>query len=99
MRRQLQHLITMAGHPNITLRVIPYSAGAPSISSAAFTIVDFPGAVNRSVVSQEKLTGEMLHDVPAEVRQARRTFQDHAEHALSPEDTITFLRAVEKTVR
>ncbi|GAA1935407.1 helix-turn-helix transcriptional regulator [Streptomyces sodiiphilus] len=96
MHRQIQHLITMATRPNITLRIIPHSAGAPSISSAPFTIVDFPGTVNRSVVSQEKMTGEMLHDDPAEVRQARRRFQDLAEHALTPEKTIQFLQAMEK---
>lgn len=96
MQRQLQHLIAMASRPNITLRIIPHSAGAPSISSALFTIVDFPGTVNRSIVSQEKLTGEMLHDDPAEVRNARRRFQDLADHALAPERTIQFLQAMEK---
>ncbi|WP_129838655.1 helix-turn-helix transcriptional regulator [Streptomyces sp. RFCAC02] len=99
MREQLQHLVTMASRPNITLRIIPYSAGAPSVSSAAFTIVDFPGVDNSSVVSQEKLTGETLHDDPAEVRQVRRKFNDLASNALPRDGTIQFLQALEKEFR
>ncbi|WP_052848804.1 helix-turn-helix domain-containing protein [Streptomyces avicenniae] len=98
MRQQLQHITAMAARPNVTFRVIPYAAGAPSIISASFTIIDFPGSGNRSVVSQEKMAGEMLHDAPAEVRQARRRFNDLTEHALSPERTIKLVQAIEKEI-
>nr|WP_153426500.1 helix-turn-helix transcriptional regulator [Streptomyces alkaliphilus] len=99
MRRQLRHLLTMADRPNITFRVIPHSTGAPSISSASFTIVDFPGTANRSIVSQEKMTGEILHDDVAEVRQARRMFRNLAECALTPEETSGLLRVLEGEIR
>ncbi|MFI7277801.1 helix-turn-helix domain-containing protein [Streptomyces sp. NPDC049879] len=98
MRQQLQHVAAMARRPNVTLRVIPHTAGAPSITSASFTIIDFPGSENRSVVSQERLAGDVLHDEPAEVRQARRRFNDLAEHALSPEETIKLVQAIEKEI-
>lgn len=99
MREQLAHLAAMMELPNVTFRLIPYSAGAASIVSEVFTIVDFPGTDNRSVVSQEKLTGEMLHDDPVEVRRARRKFSGLADYALTPDETLQFLRKIEKEHR
>ncbi|KAB8166300.1 helix-turn-helix domain-containing protein [Streptomyces sp. 3MP-14] len=99
MRAQLRRLIEMSDRPNITFRVIPYAAGVPSIVSTLFTIVDFAGTENRSVVSQEKLTGEMLHDDPVEVRRTRRKFNSLADHALNPTETLHLLRDIEKETR
>ncbi|RYJ24817.1 putative DNA-binding protein [Streptomyces sp. L-9-10] len=96
MRAQLRHLVACAQQQNVTLRVIPFSAGAPSIAAALFTIIDFPGADNRSVLSQERVTGETLQDDPAEVRGARRRFADSAAHALDQEATIRCIEEIEK---
>jgi transcriptional regulator with XRE-family HTH domain len=96
MREQLHYLLNSAKRPNVTLRMVPYAAGAPSIAATPFTIADFPGTENHSVVSQEKLMGQMLHDDPAEVRAARRQFADRAEHALSPQDTIARIEEIER---
>ncbi|WP_230423430.1 helix-turn-helix domain-containing protein [Streptomyces radicis] len=96
MRKQLDHLLTVMERPNVTLRVIPHSAGAPSVSGTPFSVFDFPGESNRPVVFQEKVTGEMLDEEPAEVRRARRKFADLAAHALSPEGTVRFIEEIEK---
>ncbi|WP_228447321.1 helix-turn-helix domain-containing protein [Streptomyces paludis] len=96
MRAQLRHLVACAGRPNVTLRVIPFSAGAPSVAAAMFTIVDFPGADNRSVLLQERVTGETLQDDPAEVRRARRRFADSTSYALDEEATIRCIEEIEK---
>ncbi|KRV46661.1 DNA-binding protein [Wenjunlia vitaminophila] len=96
MRNQLEYLLSLAASPNVTLRVIPYSAGAASTSGSPFTIVDFPGPENNSVVSQEKVTGEVLSDAPAEVRQARRKFADLAEHALSPQESVRRIEEIKR---
>jgi transcriptional regulator with XRE-family HTH domain len=99
MRQQLRHLATAARRQNITLRMIPYTAGAPSIHGSPLTIIDFPGMENQSIVSQERITGETLNDDPGEVRRARRKFADLAEHALSPEETIQRIEEFEKEMR
>ncbi|HLI35973.1 MAG TPA: helix-turn-helix transcriptional regulator [Streptosporangiaceae bacterium] len=44
MRAQLLHLAEMADRPNVTVQVIPYSAGAHSGLLGAFVIADFGGA-------------------------------------------------------
>ncbi|MFE9889385.1 Scr1 family TA system antitoxin-like transcriptional regulator [Streptomyces scopuliridis] len=96
MRAQLRHLVSSANRQNITLRVIPFSAGAASVSGASFTIIDFPGADNRSVVSQERVRGDTLQDDAVEVRRARRRFADLADHALDEEETLRRIEEIEK---
>jgi transcriptional regulator with XRE-family HTH domain len=96
MRGQLQHLLTSAQRQNISLRLIPFAAGAPSAHGASFTIIDFPGSDNRSVVSQERVRGDTLHDDPAEIRRSRRKFDDLAAHALTEQETIRRIEEIEK---
>jgi transcriptional regulator with XRE-family HTH domain len=99
MREQLQHLLTSVHRQNVTLRMVPYSAGAASISGFPITIFDFPGTENHSVVSQEKNTGDLLHDDPAEVRKARRKFANFVECALSPQETVQRIEEIEEQLR
>ncbi|MFJ1745483.1 Scr1 family TA system antitoxin-like transcriptional regulator [Streptomyces sp. NPDC088116] len=96
VRAQIRHLISIVGQRNIALRMIPFTAGAASTSGAVFSIIDFPGADHRSVVSQERSRGETLQDDPAEVRRARRRFVDFADHALDEEATVRRLAKIEK---
>ncbi|ONK14737.1 helix-turn-helix transcriptional regulator [Streptomyces sp. MP131-18] len=96
MRRQLGHLLDSTKRPHVTLRVVPHSAGAPSISGAPFSIFDFPGDTNRAVVFQERTTGEILNEETADVRRARRKFANLARHALSPEETARYIGEIEK---
>ncbi|MGW6604177.1 helix-turn-helix domain-containing protein [Streptomyces sp. NPDC055036] len=96
MRRQLQHLMSITKQQSISLRMIPFTAGAASISSASFTILDFPGADNRSVVSKEWVHGDTLQDDPAEVRSARRRFADLTSHALNEQETSRRIEEIEK---
>ncbi|MGW8848139.1 helix-turn-helix domain-containing protein [Streptomyces xiamenensis] len=96
MHEQLEHLVACMSWQNVTVRVIPFSAGAPSISSASLTLLDFTGAENGSVVSEERASGESLHQDPAEVRRGRRMLADLAAHALSPEQTLGLIKQMMK---
>lgn len=96
MRVQLRHLLASAERPNISLRLIPFAAGAPSAHGASFTILDFPDGDNRSVVSQERVRGDTLYDDPAEIRRSRRKFHDLAGHALTQQETIRRMEEIEK---
>nr|WSZ98035.1 helix-turn-helix transcriptional regulator [Streptomyces sp. NBC_00857] len=96
MGAQLRHLKTCAGRPNITLRVIPFASGAASTTGAPFTILEFPGSDNRSVVSLERVRGDTLQDDPVEVRIARRKFTDLASCALDEEATVRCIEEIEK---
>ena len=81
------------------MRMIPFSAGAPSISGTPFTIIDFPGTEIVVWCSQDRARGDTLLEDAAEVRRTRRKFADLADHALSEEETIRRIEDIEKEIR
>jgi transcriptional regulator with XRE-family HTH domain len=73
MAAQLLHLVDMSGRPNVSIRVLPQSAGLHrAMTCGSFTILDFPaGAHGRepepTTVYSDSLTGALYLDKPAEV--------------------------------
>ncbi|MEU8082934.1 helix-turn-helix transcriptional regulator [Micromonospora sp. NPDC049101] len=66
---QVQHLIRVSRQPNVSLRVIPL-AGAlhrGNMTSGTFTILDFEGGAEPSIIYSDSLTGALYLDKPAEV--------------------------------
>lgn len=72
MQKQLAHLVNVSTKPNVSVRVLPLSAG-PHIASSAgsFTILDFPAVGTASpeptTIYSENLTGALYLDKPREV--------------------------------
>ncbi|TDC41809.1 helix-turn-helix transcriptional regulator [Micromonospora sp. KC213] len=66
---QLQRLVTVSRQPNVSLRVVPFSAGLHrgNMSSGTFTILDFDGGAEPSIVYSDSLTGALYLDKPGEV--------------------------------
>jgi transcriptional regulator with XRE-family HTH domain len=67
MRAQLEHLIEMCDHPNITLQILPFSAGAHRAMGGPFTILRYTEPDLRDVVYIEQLTSALYLDKPTEV--------------------------------
>ena len=63
---QLEHLRDAAGWPGVTVRIRPFTAGAP-LSPAGFTILRFAGQEPPDTVYSEQLTGASYLDKPADV--------------------------------
>jgi transcriptional regulator with XRE-family HTH domain len=95
-RKQLRHLRDMLRFGNVSLRVVPFSAGAPSLVGMPLTIFRFPGAEYRDVVSTEKVRGSTLDEDPAEVRSVTRLFESLAASALTQEETKQLIDTLEK---
>lgn len=98
MRAQLRHLREGAGRTNITIRAITFSAGSAAAVGAPFTVCDYPGADNRSVVIRENSRNDEVTDEASVVRQMRRRFADLAECALDPAETVRLIEEIEKTL-
>ncbi|MFE1357690.1 helix-turn-helix domain-containing protein [Streptomyces harbinensis] len=98
MRGQLQHLREMAALPNVTLRAVPYAAGAAAAMGSPFNVFEFPGAHNKTVVMHEMSRGDDDIDNPAQVRRMRRQFNDLADAALDVAGTISLIEEIEKTL-
>ncbi len=96
MKGQLRHLRDMAARENITLRTVPFSAGAAATLGAPFNVFEFSGAHNKTIVMHELSRGDDEMDDPADVRRMRRRFNDLAEAALSTAETVDLIEEIEK---
>jgi transcriptional regulator with XRE-family HTH domain len=67
MKAQVRHLIEMCDHPNITLQILPFSAGAHRAMGGPFTILRYTEPDLRDVVYIEQLTSALYLDKPTEV--------------------------------
>jgi transcriptional regulator with XRE-family HTH domain len=67
MRAQLLHLIEMCDDPNVTLQILPFTAGAHRAMGGPFTILRYTEPDLRDVVYIEQLTSALYLDKPTEV--------------------------------
>ncbi|HEY1627731.1 MAG TPA: helix-turn-helix transcriptional regulator [Streptosporangiaceae bacterium] len=76
MAGQLTHLAGLSGDfPNITVQVLPFSAGAhAAVASASLAILRFPDAPSLGVVYLEALTGGVYLENPQDVARYIRAF-------------------------
>src|SRR5690242_5816363 len=93
MRAQLDWLITMSRRPNVTTRVIPYSAGAHPAMGSNFNILEFAGAVP-TVVYVEGLVGWIYVERPQDVARYQQVFEHLRTVALTPQESGTLLQKI-----
>jgi len=95
MRRQLQRLIEAADMPNVTVEIIPFTAGLLPGLQAPFVIHEFPDAADDDVLYLESPRGDLLsRDDAEEVLSFREDFERFRQASLGPEGTVAFLREV-----
>ena len=74
MRRQLRRLIEVANKPNITLEVIPFSAGLHPGMKGPFEIIEFADPSDSDIVYLESPRGDIFSDNPEETLRYREAF-------------------------
>ncbi len=87
MRAQLERLLELSDLPNVTLRVIPYDAGALPAGNNKFIILRFALPAISDVVFIEGLTGDLYLEEPHDVEVYNTTFRTLIQLAASPEAT------------
>jgi transcriptional regulator with XRE-family HTH domain len=89
MRAQLRRLAEVSAElPNVTVQVLPFSAGAHSAgNSGPFAILQFPDAADLGVVYLEAHTGGVYLEGGGEVGRYRLVFEHLRASALSPAAT------------
>ena len=93
MGSQLRHLVELGGRKNVTLQIIPFSAGAHPAMDNMFTILEFEN-VAPAVVYVESLMGGLYHEREAEIDRYRRVFEHSQNIALSPKETIGLISEI-----
>lgn len=96
MRSQLERVIEATQMPNVTVQVIPYTAGAHPALDSTFNILEFSGAVPDLVYS-EGLAGFIYMDRADDVDRYKRVFAQLCEIALSPEHTSDLIYKVSQS--
>jgi hypothetical protein len=91
-REQLEHLLTVADRPNITLQVVPFIAGGYGTMNGSFIIVDYPEPDDVPGVYLEYPAGGAWVDDEKDVQRFTTTFDQATAQALSPADTTKLIR-------
>ncbi len=87
MRAQLERLLELSDLPHVTLRVIPYDAGALPSGNNKFIILRFAQPTVPDVVFIEGLTGDLYLEEPHDVEVYSTTFRTLAHLAAEPDIT------------
>lgn len=93
MAAQLDRLIEGTGNSNVTIRIVPYAAGAHPAMDSTFNILEFTGSVP-SVIYVEGLVGWIYLDRPADIDRYRQVFDYLCSLALSPKESIALVAKV-----
>lgn len=91
MHAQLAHLVEAAALPTVTLQVLPFRAGAHPAVEGAFTVLSFGHLGEPDLVYVEHPWGAAHVERPADVADARLTFDRLRSEALSPVASVELI--------
>jgi hypothetical protein len=87
MRAQLDRLVEFSDLPNVTIQVLPFSAGVHPAMDGSFSILGFPAASDPAVVYMENQAGSVYLEEAGDVDRLSRMFSHLIAKALSPEES------------
>jgi transcriptional regulator with XRE-family HTH domain len=90
MEAQLRHLTELSKLPNVTLQVIPFSAGAHPAMDSTFNVLEFADAVP-GVVYVEGLVGWVYMKRSRDVERYTRVFERLCHVALPPRESVELI--------
>ncbi|NJQ08212.1 helix-turn-helix domain-containing protein [Streptomyces lonarensis] len=97
MVAQLSHLAELVEAENVTLQVVPWSAGARGASTGAFTLFSTDRDRSGDVAFTESAEATtVLRDDPLAVRRLGRLYENLSAVALSVEDSVAMVHRVRK---
>ncbi|MFF7989736.1 helix-turn-helix domain-containing protein [Kitasatospora xanthocidica] len=91
MRSQVEHLVALSEKTCVTIRVLPFGAGAHPSMSAAFHILSFAD-VPGDIVYVEALTSSLYMEKEEDVAHHELVFERLTAAAMSPEDSRTWMQ-------
>ncbi|GGM45569.1 transcriptional regulator [Micromonospora sonchi] len=92
MAGQLSHLETVAQLPNVTIQVLPFSAGGHPAMSSPYVLLTFADAADAAVVYLENLTTGLALEEAAQVRSYSLVHERLRRLALDPAASLVRLK-------
>lgn len=97
LREQLSHLADLGRRPNVTLRVLPFTAGATAVE-VPFSLLSFGGELHPDVLCVPCKSSGSSSVEAEDVDGYRRGFRELHAQSLSVEESQQFLHDVERGV-
>ncbi|MFE9568582.1 helix-turn-helix domain-containing protein [Streptomyces sp. NPDC006692] len=91
MYEQVERMLAIGALANVTLQVLPFSAGTYP-ATGAFTILGFPEQEDPDLVYRDGMTDATYLDTPHDVRQYTKAFDNLRALALSPSRSTHLMR-------
>lgn len=91
MGEQLDHLAQLVRLPDVTIQVLPFSAGAHPAMEGPFSILGFPEPFDPDVVYLENQAGSVYVEEPEEIDRYSQAFTHLIAKALSAEDSAALI--------
>jgi transcriptional regulator with XRE-family HTH domain len=98
MRAQIDRLIEAAQQPNITLQILPFSAGLHPAMYGPFRIFRFEAAELPDIVYGETMTSAYYIDKPDEAVEYVKALDRICAQAAPAADTVPILRTIRKEI-
>jgi hypothetical protein len=92
MSQQLQSLANVAELPNVTIQIVPFTAGLHPGMKQSFELIQFAEAPDENIVFLESPREDLISDDPEETQNYLEAFWRIIGVSLSPSDSVARLR-------
>jgi transcriptional regulator with XRE-family HTH domain len=96
MHRQLDHLLTSAELPNVTLQVLPFVAGAHAGVDGAFSMLLYEEPPNQNVVFAANAAGGLFLEKDEELHRYAFIFDHLRASAMRPDESLALIATLSK---
>ncbi|MBC6461711.1 helix-turn-helix domain-containing protein [Actinomadura sp. HBU206391] len=95
MKQQLRHITAMAARPNVTVEIVPFTAGAHPGMNGPIVVLEFPDPEDDDVVYLENERGSLIsRDVREDVVFYRESFERLRGMSLKPQGSAALLTSM-----
>lgn len=98
MRAQMARLLQVGELPNVTVQVVPFSAGGYAAMDGPFVILSFPEQLDPDVVYIESTRSGVYLEQPGDVNWYAEVFERLVKTALSPAASASLITDVARTL-
>jgi transcriptional regulator with XRE-family HTH domain len=92
-REQLSRILEVSERKNVTIQVLPFSAGAVAGSTYAFSSFSFESEPTVEAVAMENLRGTSVLEAPEDLAAYANAFDQLRSAALAPEASVRLMRS------
>jgi hypothetical protein len=98
MRQQLDHLVKVAGLPNVTLQVLPFSVGAHAAMDGTFSILIFRESASQNFVFASNAAGGLFLEKEEELRRYSFIFDHLRSNALPTDESARMIAGLAEEI-